>query len=217
MDTAELCPRVTSLLQAMGAKEIWTPKVSGSEKSNDDTYRQLERWIGSLCSDHKPKKGAAVLPYRLVYGKSANVEKWAVLFRRDCIQTVIQLPSGSLGQKNDQPLALIYEQGDRYADLEVLFVDATQVPRASERAYVLSEHGADMIQAAVETRASAGKALAKTHPLGGNRPLYLDGLPSMSKLVPRSDLPSEDTLIGDIAQNKQSIEKLRDKLRRLLD
>lgn len=217
MDNPELCPRVASLLQAMGAKELWAPRAGENEKSNGDVYRQIERWISSLCSDHKAKKGAAVLPYRLVYGKSANVEKWSVLFRRDCIQTVIQLPSGSLGQKNDQPLAFIYEPGDRYADCEVLFVDATQVPRASERAYVLSEQGAEMIQAAVQTRATAGKALTKVHPLGSSRPLYLAGLPSMSKLVPSSDLPSEDTLIGDIAQNKQSIEDLRSKLRRLLD
>lgn len=216
MDNSSACPRVGLLMNALGAHSIWKDS-SANASSKNNSWHEFRKWAGRMASAKSHAKFAAILPYSAVYGKSANYETWAALFRHDSIRTVIQLPSGSLGKKNDQPFVFIYEPTDPYADREILFVDATQAPRASEHGHVLSEQSLALIRQVVDTAQGADPIRAQAHPLGGTRPLYLGGLPSMSKLVPRAGtLPSEQTLMDDLESAKQSVEKLRTVLRTIL-
>lgn len=216
MENSAACPRVGYLLNALGAHSIWQDS-SANVSSKDDSWHEFRKWACRMSSTKSHSKFAAIFPYGAVYGKSANHETWSALFRHDSIRTVIQLPSGSLGKKNDQAFVFIYEPADPYADREILFVDATQAPRASEHGHVLSEQSLALIRRVVETGQGTDPIRAQAHPLGGTRPLYLGGLPSMSKLVPRArTLPSEQTLMDDLVSVKQSVEKLRSDLRTIL-
>jgi hypothetical protein len=219
MVDSKLCPRARRLLDDLGATKVREYAASETPKVFNEPHRTIGRWLEKQDSGVSRPKSTVILPYREVYGKGSNTETWGLLLRHRSIKTVIQFPSGTLGIKNDQPFAFIHQTDTNpYGEKKVLFVDATQVVRASEHGHVLSQQAVDEIKEAVQTGANAGKVLARSHSLDANRPFYLSGMPAISKLVPRGDaLPSEQTLLDDIKQNIESIEKLREKVRRLTD
>ena len=212
-----LCPRTRLLFERISTTNIFTPETKNEGTDVSSIYTLLKDWMRHKLNTTNAKKGTAILPYRWVYGKGIRLENWSTLFADKKTQYVIQLPAGTLGIKNDQPIAFVYDYAKSQG--EVLFVDATQAPRASEHTNVLSESGMEMLKVALEKRKNTGTIFVAEHDFSGSQPPYLNSLPSFSKLVPRpSNVDRTDASYKEeLARLTEDIEKLRKNLGRLLE